>query len=388
MTRQRVIGLAVSHAFAYNRNVLRAIANWAERHPDWSFVALNPEFGRDTCEALKHVDAAVVTISSTEARRKLPRRLPVVDIWDLVPHSAGLRVAHDNAAVAHMAARHFLERGLRSIGYVSQSQYLFSVERERALRSCIEAAGCELHVLDFTSARYDLAPMSFLRFPNTALGDWLLSLPRPTGVFTPCDVWGVEVLQMCRDIGLRVPEDISVLGVDDDDLCCQMARPPMSSIILATEAIGRRAAESIERQLEKRGKRDFPTEEVLFPPVGISVRRSTDVVAIGHPEVAAAIRFIRENSHRPIDVSDVLKEVPVSRRWLERRVVEAIGTTLAAEIRRTRIERAKRLLAQTDLSIGDVARHSGFTELRHMEHCFRKELGLTPSQFRRQAKGG
>jgi LacI family transcriptional regulator len=167
-----------------------------------------------------------------------------------------------------------------------------------------------------------------------------------------------------------------------------MARPALSSVILASDAIGQRAAELIESLLGKSSKRRIQTPEILVPPVGIATRRSTDVLAIDEPDVVTAIRFIRENCHRPIDVSDVLKEVSVSRRWLERRVRDAIGITLGAEIRRVRIERAKRLLLQTKHSIADVAKHSGFTDIRHIENCFRDELGLTPTQFRRGAIGG
>ena len=185
-----------------------------------------------------------------------------------------------------------------------------------------------------------------------------------------------------------MPEDIAVLGVDDDEFYCQLARPALSSVILASEAIGLRAAELIDSLLGKSNKRRKLAPEILLPPVGVVTRRSTDVLAVNEPNVVAAIRFIRENCNRPIDVSDVLKEVPVSRRWLERRVQDVLGITLGAEIRRVRIERAKRLLLQTKHSIADVAQHSGFTDIRHIENCFRAELGLTPTQFRRSATGG
>lgn len=388
MPRERIIGLAVSHVFAYYRDILRAIVSWAEIRPHWSFVFLNPVFDRNTREALKHVDAAVVAIDSRESYEALPPGIVVVDVSDEVRDIPCPRVANDNAVVGQLAAQHFLQRGLRAFGYVGQSHYRFSIERECAMRSTVEAAGHRLAVHDFCASTHDLAPMGYLLCPNTDLADWLLSLPQQTGVLTMCDHWAVEVLQLCRDVGLRVPEDIAVLGVDDDEFYCRMARPALSSVILASEAIGQRAAELIESLLGKRSKRRTLAPEILLPPVGIATRRSTDVLAIDEPDVVTAIRFIRENCHRPIDVSDVLKEVSVSRRWLERRVRDAIGITLGAEIRGVRIERAKRLLLQTKHSIADVAKHSGFTDIRHIEKCFRDELGQTPTQFRRSATGG
>jgi LacI family transcriptional regulator len=382
-----VIGLAISQDTAYNRGILRAICNWAETRRDWSFVSLNPRLDRPACESLKFVDAVVVSVNRPDFHRKLPRRLPMVDITDFLPHRAGLRVAGDNALIARVAAEHFLARGLRSIGYVGESQYFFSVERERTLCAVAKAAGCEFHVLNFPATDHDLLPMSFIRYPNTLLGDWLQSLPRPTGVLTPCDLWGVEILQTCQLVGLRVPEDIAVLGVDDDEVACLTARPHMSSVVMPTEAIGRRTASAIDAQLSRRVVRAFIREELLLPPLGIAVRRSTDVLAIDDPHVIAAVRFIHENCHQSINVSDVLNEVSVSRRWLERRIRSTIGTTISGEIRRSRLALAKRLLTQTDASIAEVADDCGYSDLRHIESVFKQELGISPTTFRRQARG-
>lgn len=307
MPRERIIGLAVNHAFGYYRDILSAIVSWAEMRPHWSFVFLNPVFDRTTRESLKHVDAAVVAIGSRETYDALPKGIVVVDVSDEMLGIPGPRVANDNVVVGQLAAQHFLQRGLRSFAYVGQSHYRFSIERECAMRSTVEAAGHWLAVHNFCASTHDLAPMGYLLCPNTDLADWLLSLPQQTGVLTMCDHWAVEVLQLCRDVGLRVPEDIAVLGVDDDEFYCRMARPALSSVILASDAIGQRAAELIESLLGKSNKRRIQTPEILLPPVGIATRRSTDVLAIDEPDVVTAIRFIRENCHRPIDVSDVLK---------------------------------------------------------------------------------
>jgi LacI family transcriptional regulator len=385
MPRERFIGLALSHAFAYYRDILREIARFAETRPHWHFVYLCPEVDeRHARGVLKHVDAAIVDIHSRrQCDLLLQMRVRTVNISDLVPDLPIPRVSVDNGAIARMAAGHFRERGLRSFGYVGQRHYLFSRERESVLRSWLKAAGHKLAVYNIEGSEYDLAPLSCIRFPDSGLGRWLSSLPRPAGLLTPCDLWAVEIMQVCREVKLRVPEDIAVLGVDDDDLCCAVARPPLSSIILPTAAIARHAAALVEQLIE--GKKRRWTQDVLFPPPGIAVRRSTDVLAFDEPDVVAAIRFIRENCHRPIRVADVLKEVPVSRRWLERHILQALGMTLGAEIRRARLERAKRLLTQTDLSIGEIAAQSGFSDLRHLEVTFKQALGDTPMQFRRNA---
>lgn len=387
MPSQRIIGLAVSHAFAHYREILHSIVEYAETRPHWSFIFLNPGFDRNARAALRHVDALVVALGDRESRDALPRGVFAVDIADLVSDLPCPRVSNDNAAIGELAARHFLERGLRSIAFVNQCRYRFSIERERSMRRVLEAAGRRLAVFNFSAGDEELSPMSYERFPIPGLAEWLRSLPRPTGVLTSCDHWAVEVVQASRNVGLRVPEDIAVLGVDNDEFFCRMARPPLSSVILASQAIGRRAAQLIESRLDKSCKPRTLATEILLPPVGIATRRSTDVLAIDEPDVVAAIRFVRENHSRVINVSDVLEKVPVSRRWLERRVREAIGVTLGAEIRRVRVERAKRLLIETRHSIADVASYSGFTDIRHIENSFRAELAMTPTEFRRRAIG-
>jgi len=386
MQQQRTIGLAVNQTFSHERNILRAIVDYADIRFNWNFIFLNPELDRNAHQSLRHVDATVLAVRDRETYDSLPKGVFVVDVSDLAQNVHCPRVANDNAVVGEMAAQHFLERGLRSFGFVNQCRYRFSIDRAASMRRKLEAAGYQLAIFDFSADDNQISPMSYQCFPIPGLAEWLSDLPRPAGVLVPCDHWAVETLQICQELGLRVPEDIAVLGVDNDDFFCRIARPALSSIVLSTKAIGCRTAQLIASHLDNGHKRR-QVEEILIPPEGIVTRRYTDVLAIDDPDVVAAIRFIRENHSRAINVSDVLKQVPVSRRWLERRVREAIGVTLGEEIRRVRMECAKRLLTETTHSIADVAKHSGFTDIRHIENTFRAHLALSPSEFRQRAIG-
>jgi LacI family transcriptional regulator len=380
MPRERFIGLALSHAYSYYRDILRGITRFVEGRSHWRFVRLAPEVDRSVRETLRHVDAAIVDVNSRQwCDVLLKTRARIVNVGNVVPGLPLARVGVENRAIGRMAAEHFLERGLRSFAFVGRRQFLFSIEREEGFRTALAAAGHKLAVYH-SHSRSDYDPMASVRLLDRGVSRWLLALTRPAGILTPNDLWGVEVTEACWQVGLRVPEDIAVLGVDDDDLHCAIARPLLSSVIVPAVSIGMKAAELVDRLLNSR--RRTLSHDVLLAPPGIAVRRSTDILEIDDPDVVTAIRFIRENCHRRLQVADVLREVPVSRRWLERRVFHALGITLGAEIRRTRLERAKRLLVQTGLPLADVAAQSGFSDLRHLEVTFRHELNKTPTQFR------
>lgn len=194
----------------------------------------------------------------------------------------------------------------------------------------------------------------------------------------------MQLTEACRQVGLRIPEDAALLGAEDDDLYCELARPALSSVRVPAEQIGREAAALLDRLLD--GARP-PRQPILLPPQGVVARRSSEVLAIDDPDVVAAARFIRGHGHLPLFVADVLREVPVERRSLERRFRKALGRGIWEEIRRVHVERAKRLLAETDQSIKAIAKQSGFTDFRHMAVVFRKELGLSPTAYRSRVRG-
>jgi LacI family transcriptional regulator len=212
------------------------------------------------------------------------------------------------------------------------------------------------------------------------MGEWLASLPRPLAVFAANDLWGFELVQAARERRLHVPEDVAILGVDNDQLICEIAHPPLSSIRLGAERIGREAVALLGRLL--RGK---PPEAGLLrvPPLDVVTRHSTDVLAVEDPEVAGALRHIRQHAAEGLSVKQLLTALPVNRRTLERRFVRALGHTPLEEIRRVRFERVKALL-RADLAIYDVAARCGFASAAYLTTSFLQATGMTPSVYRRR----
>jgi LacI family transcriptional regulator len=194
---------------------------------------------------------------------------------------------------------------------------------------------------------------------------------------------GQQVLDACSKIGLSVPEEAAVIGVDNDELLCRICAPPLSSVIPNAEGVGYRAAELLAELMN--GSSSAMADHLL-EPLGVATRQSTDVVAIDAPEIAAAVRYIRENACRGISVDEVTAHVEVSRSTLERQLRKYLGRSPQEEIRFVQVKRAKELLWTTELSVEDLASLCGFEHAEYLHVVFKRITGLTPGQFRQQAK--
>lgn len=297
---------------------------------------------------------------------------------DLTEHGFASIVA-DNGAVGAEAARHLLQRGFRSLAPYGLGHLRFAVERaESFTRTAVEGgARC---------ARWsdaELLPMSSTDwFHGTA--DWLLRLPKPLGILCCCDVWASHLMQELRRLRLRVPEDVAVVGVDNDELACALTRPAMSSVVVPWEKLGTEVALLVDRLLKGE---PAPPEPIRIMPQGVAVRRSSDTIAVDDPAVAEALAMIRRNASRPIGVPEIVRQVAVSRRTLEQRFRRAIGRSIMEEVRRVHVELARQYLGTGDMTINQIAERSGFTDRKQLAKAFADEVGQTPRQYRRGVNG-
>jgi LacI family transcriptional regulator len=321
---------------------------------------------------------------------------PVVELFESRGASEFPRILPDDVATGELAAKHFLERGFRHFGFFGVPWMRWSREREagfraeieRTFRARAEAAGNgDSSSNNFTFASYSVADAvaraafgDSLKQRAAAMGAWLKSLPKPLAVLAANDLWGSELVQAAREQGLNVPDDVAVLGVDNEELLCEIAHPPLSSIRLGGEQIGRAAVALLGQLLQGKTPKQ-PLQRI--PPMGIVTRQSTDVLAVEDPDVAAAIRHIRRHAVEGLSVKQLLDSIAVNRRTLERRFVSVLGHTPLDEIRRVRMERAKALL-QTDLPIYDVAARCGFATPEYLATSFLQATGTTPTAYRRQ----
>lgn len=410
----RRIALVLPTEYAYAQAVLRGIINatrarnlYAESHPrsgrsarrnpPWLFRVYRGIYGHSSKYLAKWFrdwapDGIICQIYDDRlAKVYRNTHKPVVELFESRAHSEFHRILPDDIATGAMAARHFIERGFRHFAYFGAPWMIWAREREQGFRAEIErafaarAASGRSADASFTFARYEAEAnttpfQGSARRRAAAMGAWLQSLPQPAAIFVANDSWGFELVQAARERGINVPEQVAVLGVDNEELLCEIAHPPLSSIRLGAEQIGHAAVALMERLLS--GESVEPVSPRV-PPLEVVTRQSTDVLAVEDPDVAAALRYIRHNATHGLSVKQLLDAVSVNRRTLERRFVSLLGHTLLEEIHRVRLDRVKTLL-QTDLPIYDIAARCGFATPEHMATLFLKTVGATPTAYRQQ----
>lgn len=384
MKARPAVALLIETSNAYARGLLKGIVAYIREHRPWSIHL--PEQGRGASPPAwlaKWPGNGIIARIENEAiaRAVVNSGLPVVDVSAarLAPGIAWVET--DDRAIAQLAVDHLLERGFQHLAYCGDSAFNWSNWRRDHFVQILERQGRRCHEFDFSGK----TPLRESREgQQRRLAAWLRSLPKPVGVMACYDIRAQQVLDVCREINIAVPDDAAVLGVDNDELLCELSAPPLTSVIPNTLRTGYEAAALLDRLMA--GDR-VAADPHLIAPLGIEVRQSTDVLAMDDRDVAAAVRFIREHACDGINVADVLKAVPLSRRVLESRFRSHLGRTPHEEILRLKLDRVKQLLAETELSIAAIAERAGFEHSEYLSASFKQHFGLAPSVFRRQFRG-
>lgn len=376
--------LLVETARGFGRDLLRGIARYARLHGPWSFYITPGDYqqalprikdwggtgiiGRIASQPVADaiVAAGVPTIALGLTDEQMQPDNPLAKFSDL---------SSDASEVVRLATEHLLDRQFHHFAYVGLEERHWSVRREIAFEKRIRQAGREVHIYRQPRRARDRV----WERERTILAEWLRGLPTPLGLFACNDDRGREVLEACRLAELNVPEDVAVLGVDNDEVFCDLADPPLSSVALNAETAGYRAAELLDGMMQGRIRKPRP---VIVEALGVVTRRSTEVIAVTDSDVAAALQFIRREQGVGIAVDQVADEVAMSRRSLEKRFKESLGRTILEEIQLVRLERAKRLLLETTFPISKVATISGFGSAGYFIQFFQNRVGKTPRRFR------
>lgn len=375
----RRVAVVIEASNAYGRGLLAGILRHVREQVPWTIFL--PEHGRGAppLEALSGwrgdgVIARIETPAIARAIAGLRRRgrPPVVDVsaarlLDGVPY-----VETDDAAIARLAADHFIERDFRHLAFLGDDRFRWSGNRRDAFVAAGAAAGRSVGVFARPARRGSATD-------DELIEEWLAGLPKPVGLFACYDIRGRQALDACRRAGLAVPDDVAVLGVDDDALLCGLASPPLSSIVPDAAGAGRLAAELLEALM--RGE-TLEREEWLLPPLGVATRQSTDVLAIDDPLVVAAVKHIRDHACEGIKVPDVARAVGATRRLLDARFLRRVGHTPREEIARVQFRRVEQLLVETDLPLAAVAARAGFRHTEYMTVAFTRRYGASPSRWR------
>lgn len=371
-----VVGVLVNTAGGYSRGVLRGITSFAVSRA-WR-LRVQGVNESDIEQAAQDLDGVIVQASTpTVARRFLAisrRGIPVVNVSSSLAEPGLVTVMTDDREVGRLGADHFLRAGFRSLLFYAPDRRAFARLRQAGFADRAHEANVAVRT---AAAEPELSGV--LR----RLADGSFDLPRPLGVMGCNDRASLQVLEACRLTRLRVPEDVAVLGVDDDDLIQALAFVPLSSVNTARDRVGFEAAARLERLITARPAPSQPAGPVLLvPPKGVVARRSTDASAVTDTDVAEAARFIQANAGRPIGVRDVVAAATVSRRQLERRFRLAMGHSLLDELTRRRVDRARQLLVDTELTLDQIARAAGFSSASYFSVVFKRSAGLSPQKYR------
>jgi LacI family transcriptional regulator len=368
---------------SYCRDAMRGIRAYARQKRDWTFrngpaeLQMIP-YLRDW---RPHGIIAYLFLPEV-ARQVLKLRKPVVDIACTLTDLKVPTVDVDHVAVGRLAAEYFLQRGFSHFGFFGSESSRYSKMREESFCQTLAAAG---HECSSCHGEYvhNLPTTTGWRAIDQQVRQWLRRLPKPVAVFASNDIIARNLADTCGQLGLSVPGQVAILGVDDDSLECLLASPPLSSIAIPAERIGYEAAQLLDQMMSGA---ETPKEPIFLPPVRVVTRQSTDMLAVDDPEVAAALAFIRQHVAEDLSVATIVAEIGAVRRELERKFRTLLGCSVGEELRRVRVEVAKGLLTDTQLSMPTVARHAGFSNAQRLAVVFHQTTGFSPSTYRRQAR--
>ena len=386
MRKQPTVLVLLDKSRAAGRRLLRGIVRYSRLRGPWSIRSL-PPFYRDPQSKLRmlsqarnlNVDGIIATIDDKKMAQVLTLTgLPAV-VEPAKDHISGFPSIFDMGdTTGQTCAEHMLSLGLNHFAFCGFENFCWSESRKEGFDKKMADVGFQSY--SYNVPRYKAR----LRWDNEqiALAKWLRSLPKPVGLMACNDDCGHYIIEACLIAGLRIPDDVAVIGVDDDELICDLADPPLSSAALNHEEVGYKAAELLDRMMV--GEKVDSEITIPLECSHVVVRQSTDVLAVKDHDLVKAVRFIREHSGRIIQVHDVVETVALSRRVLERRFREVFKKSVHDEIRRVRVERATRMLIETDLSISQIALALGFPSDKHIARYFRREKGMTPQQYRQK----
>lgn len=361
--------------------ILRGIAHYQQLHGDWSVqiddrVRATAELRWQLAQGWDGVISRYTSPALVEACAEF--RVPLVDLDDSPPYAGVSKVRCDHAAVGALGAECFLDRGFRSFAFVGCGEPAWARERQAGFAEAVRLAGHETFQLELAAGEWTPARHEH---EDRQLSEWLRRLPKPVAVMACDDRRAGQVLEAARRSRYLVPEEVAVLGADNDAVRCELAAPTLSSVDPGSFQVGFRAAEHLHRRLQD--ARTAPCD-LRIDPAGVVYRKTTDALAVPDRAVAAAVRYIAAHACEGLTVDTVLAHTGVSRSQLEKKFRQYLGRSPQAEIRRVQIARVRQLLAETDLPLKGIAELTGYDYMEYMCVVFRRLTGETPGAYRRR----
>jgi LacI family transcriptional regulator len=369
---------------AYDRDILTGFANFNRIHDRFIFFSFSPKYiqGNNQAALVDRVIAwkpdGILTREIDGFEQLLDLDIPLI----IAPHTClykdKINLWGSNKAVGEAAADYFISKGYRNYAFLGFRNFQWSSERQAGYIERLNNVGyyVNAHIFDDRTLLWEQLP--------ARLTDWLPKLERPCAVFSATDELNIHLLEAAKELGLKVPDDLSVLGVDNDAMICDMASPTLSSIEHDARLAGFQAATALSRWIEFGEK---PAADIIAGDAKVITRNSTSALAVEDEQVRAALHFIaNESPSKEISVDDVVKATVVSRRVLEIKFQQMIKSSILEEIKKARITRIKFLLEDSDLTIQQIAAEMNFNNPDNITRYFRQSMGVSPREYRNRFK--
>ncbi len=372
------VAILVETSLDSGRQIVNGIARYAHERHGWSIFYHTGPLGAMVPASLENWtgDGIIARIANPQIEEIVSRRnVPVVDVIGNLPNARHPIVKSDNDAISRLVGKHFLDRGYRHLAFFGLSREAWSAQRRESLaRFCQENLKKPLLRFEFGHSDRETWGAYFEK-----LQQWILSLPKPIGIMVGSDQFAPDLLAACHQIGVTSPDQVSVVGVDNDEPFCEICQPRLSSVEPGHDSVGYEAAKLLDRFMQN-GSPD--SQLIQIPPRILHVRESSDATALEDPALVKALRYIRANAAEHIAVDEIARQAGVSRSVLQRRFRSTLKKTVLEAILTVRLNRAKEMLTITDLPLPDIAERCGFKHQEYLGYVFKKHVGCTPGQFR------
>lgn len=364
----------------YGRGILRGVMSYVRPSRNWK-VSVGQLSLKDANRAVAaKPDGIIAEIFNSRVAKILDKSgIPCVDVSNIVSNTVAQKVCADNEKIGQLAAEHFLERGFTNFAYIGIKRTRFSKLREVGFAKVLHGCGQDYSVF-FRKLDSDFFESNTLGKTPELLLQWLISLSKPVAIFACNDAVALIVNEACRQLDFHVPDEVGVLGVDNDEQFCELETPTISSIKMPLIEIGFEATRLLEDIMNGMPQQSCSK---TMPPLEVILRQSSDFVVFEDEKLLEAMQYIKEHVDKPISVEEVCDALAISRRWLEKKIKKQMGHSPLDEIRRVHIERAKTLLLNSKMSLPEIAIASGFRSPERMSVIFKRLTGITPSKYRK-----
>ncbi len=387
--KQYKVAVFVETSRGYGRALCEGIADFAQACGNWVFEGGGESWEQGLRAIDGKVNGVIARIPNAKMAQALARlRVPVVDIYRWRDYPSISSVDADHAAIGRLAAGWFIERRFKHFAFCGYTGAPFSDARGASFRKAVGEQGFDCAL--YYETVYDTNYLGKMILQAEAYGDpldrdrmaeWLGTLPLPVALFCCHDIRAYQVVALCKELGLSVPKDVAVMGVDNDRLLCGFSNPMLTSVDPNARQIGWEGAELLSAMMLNRRSK---VRHVLVPPLRIVERASTETDPVEPQWLSAALRFIREAIPSGINAEDVIRHVGLSHTHVERAFVRVLGNTVHQEIARLRMREACRLLAETQVPAAEVSKLTGFSSPQYFNRLFGKQFGMTPVEYRKR----